>query len=387
MSELMSKETSLDRVCPNGSYIADIQPRLQTSLPDWYPALSGSTASVSYVEKREFQWSRHLIFKINDGHGDDGEGILAKILLSRDSGGHVQGAVRPEKDALELEYRALVLLYEHLGSGELGGVTAVRPLAIFPDINVLILDYLPGRNLLNLILAAARPWAKQSVVQSAINAACHGGRLLGTIHQIRRASYPSKEIFDWEDYCQRMDEKVEVLSARVVGDNVRKRLFRLRQTVRELISHLREEITVSFLHYDLYPENLVQLPNGRVYTVDTTLHQVGVVEEDVAKFLVGVDTLKQRVLAGSLVIRSSTLEAIKRSFLDEYSTHVQTSPRILLLYMLLAAVQRWIEILVTLVWKAPTVVATAIQQTRISPYMLAVVDSVSVNLEREFGVR
>jgi len=146
---------------------------------------------------------------------------------------------------------------------------------------------------------------------------------------------------------------------------------------------LQENIIVSHLHRDLNLDNFVQLPDGRVYTIDTTLYQVGPVEEDIAYFLVGLDTLKQRVLAGGLAIRSSTLDAVKQSFLDGYCAYGQFSSRILLLFRLLDLMQRWIEVLDALVRKAPDTIASTIQRIRINPFMLAYLDHIWIDFQKE----
>jgi tRNA A-37 threonylcarbamoyl transferase component Bud32 len=139
---------------------------------------------------------------------------------------------------------------------------------------------------------------------------------------------------------------------------------------------------VNHLHRDLYPENLVHVSDGRVYTVDTTLHQVGPVEEDIAKLLVGVDTLKQRLLAGSIAVRPDNVGAIKQAFVAGYCTQARFSPRILSLFRLLALTQRWIEVLSVLACKVPPVVASAIQRTRINPFMLAYLDSILAEFQQ-----
>lgn len=363
----------------NANVLVDVQTRLLESLHVWYPDLCHGSVSLVHVQEKRFRWSRHLVFEVINERGLSGPMILAKISRSRDTSGRTQDEAGRSSNALMLEYRALSLLYEHLGGNENEGITAVRPLTYFSDIDALVVEYMPGRNFLVLILDAARPWGKRSVLQDAVDAVYRAGRLLGAIHQIKLEGYPREEPFDSDKYHQRLQDKVERLLSLVSGEYVRRRLVLIQQAAHEL--GLQETVIMNHLHRDLYPENLVHLPDGRVYTVDTTLHQVGPVEEDIAKFLVGVDTLKQRLLFGCVTIRSDAVDAIERSFLAGYCTRARFSPRILVLFRLLALTQRWIEVLSVLARKAPIAIASAIQRARINPFMLACLDSIWVDLQ------
>jgi hypothetical protein len=369
----------------SANVIGDVQTRLLESLHVWYPDLNHGDFSLINIQEKRFRWSQHFTLEIRDERGRCEPTILVKLSRSHSTGGHTQD-IRPSSNALMLEYQALSLLYEHLGENKIEGITAVRPLAYFSDTDALVLEYIPGCDLLALVRGAGRLWAKQSVVRASANAAYRAGRLLSAIHHIQQGCYPRKESFNGEGYHQRLQEKSETLLSMVSGEHVRKRLLLVKSAVHELVPALQENTIVSYLHRDFNPDNLVQLPDGRVYTIDTTLHQVGPVEEDIANFLVGLDTLKQNLLGGSLVIRSSTLDAVKQSFLDGYCAYGQFSPRILLLLRLLALMQRWIEVLDVLVWKAPDIIASAIQRIRIDPFMLAYLDHIWIDLQKEWQI-
>ena len=364
--------------------VNDLRTRLLESLPIWYPDLNHGDFSLINIQEKHFRWSQHFMYKIRDERGYCEPMILVKLSRPLSTGGRSQIDIRPSYNALSLEYQALSLLHEHLGGNKIEGITAVCPLACFSDIDALVLEYMPGFNLHALLLDAGRPWAKQSVVRATANADYRVGRLLSAIHHIEQGDYPRKVPFNGEEYNQRLQEKSETLLSMVSGEYAHKRLFLVKQAVHELVSELQENIIVSYLHSDFNPDNLVQLPNGRVYTIDTTLHQIGPVEDDIAKFLVGVDTLKQKVLVGSLVIRSSTLDVVKQSFLNGYRAHAQFSSRILLLSRFLALIQRWIEVLSVLALKAPVITTSAIQRIRINPFMLTNLDHIWVDIQNEW---
>jgi hypothetical protein len=70
----------------------------------------------------------------------------------------------------------------------------------------------------------------------------------------------------------------------------------------------------------------------------------GPAEDDVAKFLVGVDTLKLRVLFDRLVVRPEPLESIKEAFLSGYRQMSSCSEWLLAIALIRACVVRWSEL-------------------------------------------
>lgn len=362
----------------------DVQSRLTQSLPTWYPELSRNSVPIVFILEKKFRWSRHYIFQVIDRANGNVSGILTKSSLQRHDDGRRQVEVRPSSDALLMEFRALSLLYEHLNTREIDGITAVRPLQYFADIRTLAIEYMPGQNMLSLTLDAAKPWAKKSDVTGAVSAAYDCGRLLYSLHQIKQSSsYPKKIAFEAPTFSHKLQEKISTLLNLVSQDDVRQRLLSVQQFADKRALSLHDQVTVSYLHGDLYPENLVRLSDGRVYTIDTTLHQVGPVEFDIAKFLVGIHTMKRRILLGPIVVRYGITEAIGESFLAGYCARARLSLPILLLAESLALVQRWIEVLEVLACRSSTrVISSFIQGTRINPFMLTYLESIQTRFQR-----
>lgn len=362
--------------------VVDVQARLLELLHDWYPELREGKVSIVNIEEKQFRWSRHLIFQVISERGLGGPMILVKLLRLRGPSGRIQDTARPSSNAVRLEYQALSLVYEHLGGNGIEGITAVRPLTYFSDIDALVVEYMPGRDLLSLLLAAGRPWAKRSALDVATEVAYRGGRLLGSIHKIERGPYPRKALLNGEQYRRRLQEDVQALLRLMPDRHARRRLLLVQQAAHEFVSALQEHVTVSYLHSDFNLDNLVQLPDGRVYTIDTTLHQVGPVEDDIANLLVGIDTLKQRLLLGSIAIRPDNVALVRRSFLSGYCTEARFSPRVLLLSRLRALIRRWTGVLSVLTPKVSPIIASSIRRARINPFMLAYLDSVWTDLQK-----
>lgn len=358
--------------------IAEIQKRIQESLPLWYPGVTDSNASLAFVHEQEYHWSRQLLFRIVGSCSYEGQEILVKCLKAQDSlgrvgreilGGVPQGSCSDQNGSL-LEYKALSLLYDHFGRGQVDGITAVRALAHFADINALVLECMPGRNLLLLLLAAAKPWAKRSAVQAAVDAAARAGQLVSSLHMVKQGEYPRTEPFDGEGYHKNLDIKVDVLLNLSISTMARTRLNRLLQKVRQITSNLHEDVIVTYLHSDLYLDNFIVLPDGGVCTVDTMLEWTGPIEKDIAEFLIFALTPTQRLLGGAAVVQAHTLDSVTQAFIASYCQRVRYSLRVLILYQLLALIQRWSSLLDGLREKSPRLIMSLFQRVRLEPFML-----------------
>ena len=369
-----------DGVAPD---VLEAQACIADLLPTWYPELSRESPITAFVHAKEYRWSRHLIFQVIDHLGVVRKSIIVKIPRLHDSSGRVQRDTQLTADPLEQEYRALSLLYKHLADGSAEGITAIRPLSYHVDTNALIAEYAVGRNLLSLTLRSGRAWARPSDLQAAVTAACAGGKLLGAIHQIRRDPYPREESFNAAGYCARLEEKVDSILEMASGKNTRNRLLLVRDAAQRLAVQWQQPGVVAYLHGDFYPENIVQLRDGRVYTIDTMLHRTGQIEDDIAMFLVAVRTAKLRILGGPLVIRSKCIDAISQGFLSGYRAQGSYSDSILTFSTLLAAIQRWIEVLSVLALKVPSGVNTLMQRIRVDPFMLSYIDWIFSALQEE----
>ncbi len=366
--------------------VAGVQGRVQESLASWYPEFSSGRVRAVLVQTKDFRWSRHFVFEIVRDGENQAIFLLVKCIRATDSTGRVQEAARPDNNAQVLEYEALQTLYNNFGMRESTDLTAARPLALWRDIDALVLEYVSGRDLLAIIFDAIKPWSGVAVQRRALEATRRGGRLVASFHSITRGSYPSSVEFNAEDYAQRLQERTAALVEYIHVPGVRRRLFKTQGAVGKIAERIQEDVQISFLHRDLNPDNIVETPDGRVFTVDTTLHEIGAIEEDLAKFLVHLDTLKKRLLMGPFAIRASRTAEIKGAFLSGYASVGCYSPRVLAMFKLLAFVQRWIDRMSRFTHTVSGPAAVAFQRFRINPFMLGCLDNIWKEIQQECGV-
>ena len=353
----MVRDVSEDRI------VAYVTSRLGS----YYLGLSACKLSLSQGHSRTYRWSNHLEFAVlADGTSTD-YGILVKVPQARDRSGRRQHGTRLDsaEKSSEREYEALRILYRHLRGSETEGVTAVRPLDFIPEFAAIVMEKLPGRNLLEIANAAVTLRQKSQAIQAAYRA----GRLLKALHEIDHGNYPRRAVLDKEDYLAKLSSLVDTLQRLGLSKPYLRHLQDTGCIIQKGIDQTREEITLTFVHGDFYPENIVISEEGAAYTVDTTLHRIAPTVEDIAKLLIGLDTMKRAVLLGRGLIKHSVIEQMKCAFLHGYFGNDLPCSKVLTLYQILLLLKRWCEIYaIAQQFRLPWL-SSVVRRVRIDPFM------------------
>ncbi len=355
---------------------------LLQSLPDWYPELTQSSYTCVEVQNNVFRWSEHFVYQILSKEYQHKQ-FLVKILHEKDKKGRFQGiGIRPSK-GVKLEYQALASIYNGLERMPMEGITAVRPLAYYLDMNAIVLEYLPSKHFLSVLLDAGAFFRGYHETQVVEETARRGGQLLAVIHRISRDGYPQYQPFNYDNYLTNLQGKASVLFNLVGDKHVRNIIDDMQYLLERMLVRFGETVVISHLHGDYYPENIVRLPDGRVFTIDTTLHQIGPVEQDIAKFLIGIETTKRQLLFGSVGMRSTVPICVNHAFMKGYQSIGKYNRRVLLAFQFLALLQRWVEVLEVIESLIPFSVSAILKKTIIIPFMLKHVESLQKNIEEE----
>jgi hypothetical protein len=352
-----------------------VEKSVLSDIPRLYPRFNGTKPELVEFKRKKSRWSEHYIFTFSGGGKLPQVKILAKVMRDRDTNGRSQEENTPEQQRAKYEFQALESIYQAVRQERIQGLTAIRPLTYNADFNFLTLEYVPGQNFLALMQEAGKLGSNDLLVQQANNVAIHSGRLLGAIHKIPRNSYPTARTFDFGEYQHLLKMKIDLLVELGVNRKKTERLFRAGNILGNLVAKKNNIVTYGFLHNDYYPENIVQGVNGDVYTIDTTLLQVGPVEQDIAKFLIGVELSKRRLLYGSLGMKDSLPITVQQSFLNGYQEQNKYNHAFLGLMKILAALQRWIEILEIVRFSRFALPGGLFIKLRIAPVMLAYLES------------
>ena len=363
----------------------NIKARLLHALPEWYPELKTQPYSCTQIQHTKYRWSEHFIFQVHTNEAlHNGKQILIKILKDKSASGRVQDSKIRPSDSAELEYAGLFAIYNQFKQVEIKGLMAIRPLALFPDINGLALEYLPGKNLLAMMQAAGKwPVGGQKNFQYVEEIGYKSGQLLASVHKIEKEDCPNQQSFSYEAFDELVQEKIEQLCGLDASIEGHPTLTKTQNSLREKFLDSNEMLTVSFLHGDYYPLNIVHLENGQIFTIDTTLHQQGPVEQDIAKFLSGVEITKRKLLLGLTTSPNIVSEKVNQAFLNGYRSIGKINDSVLRAFQFVALLQRWIEILGVVESRMPSWISFMLKKIRITPFMLRTLSNLHQKIEAE----
>lgn len=255
----------------------------QTVAPLLAAALPGGFKLAS---SRDFRWSSHYVYESADATAA-GSKVLVKVIRPQDAQGRRQSGAAPAERAAA-EFNALgVLEAVALASGD-DRLTAIHPFGCRPEIGAVVMEFRPARDLRSLIREASRVTSSQGARSNIEDAATKAGKLLALVHEQTAAS-PEGDVT---------------------------------------------------LHGDLYPDNIMVDQHGRVFLLDTGLDRVGSAAEDIAKFSVGADSLKERLLLGDTLIRPCVLRSVIDAFAAGYRACRAVSIEAVAAEMVVAGMQR-----------------------------------------------
>ena len=364
---------------------AGLQKRLEHSLPAWYPTYNHPLVC-KLVQKKVYRWSEHLIFQVLVG-----DVLIRKILVKipnthSDRNRQQEIDISPD-DRVRLEYEALTSLYTYLDGEKKNNIVAVRPLAHFSDMDALVLEYWPGKNFLSILKRAGAFFGKFSNQNVAIQAAFDAGRLLAYLHQIPHGSFPKNkplDVFLIKSSLDRKEEKLLTLHSSLL---IEKQTLKIKKLITDYFGSAKVEVVITKLHGDYYPENIVLLPDGGVFTIDTPLYLSGSIEQDIVKFLVGTEITKRQLLYGSIGMDKTVADKVSQSFLKGYQSVGKFDRQVLLVFQFLGILQRWIEVLEVMGNHLPDKINSILGKARIMPFMLENLESLQREMEVEMYAR
>jgi hypothetical protein len=363
---------------------------LENAIKKWILAECGSWYDETYTSIRittvkQYRWSRHYLIRLDGPSGMPFRTVLAKVLRSPGAHERSQGAVRPAMGAIRREFEALSVLYRSLGEGAYHGLTAIRPLGFSSALNLLALEYAPGRDLLSGITHGLHLQAPVCRLTGVVESIREAGRLLAVFHRAGHGAYLRCGRFNEVEFLHNLRSEVELVLQKVRTNAARERLRRIIKTTPEWRLERDEMITISRLHRDYYPDNVVQLPGGEVYTIDTTMDQEGPVEDDIAKFIIGAWVTKKALLLRHGWLNTQALRMIQLEFLDGYATNGTCNSSILALSVLGSLLRRWLEVYGVLLEKTPRTLADLVIWSRIEPALVHCLDVIMRDIELEIG--
>jgi len=240
------------------------------------------------------------------------------------------------------EYESLLRVYRHFQQQDDPRLQAVYPETYLPDINALVLDFVPGRPLYDNNLSP-RHLLKRQGPQEAEQMLLCCGRWLRWFHRLPTDEAPDDRRFGPADSLQALLEHVHQLHhfGIMLEDQPlwEPALAALRQV---------EDSRRVWVHGDLHLRNFFLLPDRSVLSMDTALDRLDSPYLDLGKLLADLQTRRAYLFSRGVFPPRAMIDRFSRAFLDGYFAGEQPQPLLLAVYEGRFLIQKWVESLETL---------------------------------------
>ena len=293
--------------------------RVRQRATDYYPHLARQSFQVRLVKARPRQFS--MLCELTIGTADWSQSLIAKVALQAGETwpwyetDKTQSYFVGSPDPPAGEYTALVAFARHVDQQDDPRFFAVRVLDSLLDDQVLLMEKADARPLSQLLKSASRLHVGKASTEL-LEAHRAAGNCLRMFHampagHLRHDRGTTKQEFlDWLDAGEQY-----------VQHDPFSREFFLRicpEVYRAARQLLPDQLPSGPLHDDFAPRNVLVDDAGRVALIDMLEEWTGCTWQDVAHFLVAIETNKLQSLSGGRLFTSPTMHHLREAFLVGY---------------------------------------------------------------------
>ena len=239
------------------------------------------------------------------------------------------------RDVITSEFETMTTIANAIAASRNPRLDAIRPRAILPEYNALVMDEIPIQMLkeslstLSITLGTRRSW-QEFETQLQLS-----GEWLKTIHEIS-TSHKGMYLRDLgmlekvEDHLNHLERPRD----RSLGD-LRRLFTRLYDCIKDF------EVPFASLHNDYQPGNIFTTENGKLGVLDPNWIESGPIFEDLASMLIYPMTRKPQVLTLGLQFRSILQKRYEHAVLHGYFHDGPIPYSILYFYCAADALEKW----------------------------------------------
>lgn len=240
------------------------------------------------------------------------------------------------------EYESLLRVYQHFLQQDDPHLRAVYPEAYLPDINALIMDFVPGQPLYDNNLSPRHLLSRQGM-NKAMYMLQRCGKWLRWLHELPVDDAPADRRFGPVDSLAILLEHVRQL--RACGVDLES--WPLWQPTVAALQQVNDDRQV-WVHGDLHARNFFLLPDQSVVSMDTALDRLDSPYYDLGKLVADLKSRRARLLSLATFPTPAMIDMLSQAFLAGYFAGSQPDPVLLALYEGRFLLQKWLESLQTL---------------------------------------
>jgi Phosphotransferase enzyme family len=186
----------------------------------------------------------------------------------------------------------------HLGLAAFPGLTAVRPIACFPEELAIVTEQAPGPTLAD-VLARAAGWPSEQVLGELVGVLRHVGAWLRAV----QAALPQDSDLSISRMRAYLDARLDDLERtgpfRLTPDGRRRVAEYREQLIHDALARAGnagsagDRLRAVWIHADFCPENVIAR-DGRITVLDFTMAKTGTVYHDISHLFLRIDSMKAK---------------------------------------------------------------------------------------------
>ncbi len=235
------------------------------------------------------------------------------------------------------EYESLLRVYQHFLQQDDPHLRAVYPEAYLPDINALIMDFVPGQPLYDNNLSPRHLLSRQGM-NEAMSMLQRCGKWLRWLHELPVDDAPADRCFGPVDSLAILLEHVRQLRAW----GVELESWPLWQPTLAALQQVNDNHYV-WVHGDLHARNFFLLPDQSVVSMDTALDRLDSPYYDLGKLVADLRSRRARLLSLATFPTPGMIDMLSQAFLAGYFAGGLADPVLLALYEGRFLLQKWLE--------------------------------------------
>jgi aminoglycoside phosphotransferase len=314
--------------------IEQILDELRPRLPDWYPDVDLSAPlAIEHVDERQLSTvARVLVSRIDA----EPVALIIKVGWTGLPSGFMDrprlAPVTTSGERLRMEFEALTMVaarMEELDDPKLG---AIRALGILPGSAALVMEVFPGRPMQRIL---ARGPLERSRSLRPTRLAWEAGRWLRVFHDMPIPDQPVRQ-----GTRQDLADAFTEYGAHLAGHTNTRDLASMVQAGIDGVARMPDPLPLSQCHGDFAPRNVLVDADGRLAVIDLLIRWQAPRYEDIAGFLVALDTSRANAATRGLLF-GPAIERLKPAFLAGYFGPDPIPSDAIRVYELLLVLDKW----------------------------------------------